>query len=130
MGRGTYDKVVTFESWPYDRCRVLALSTTVRAGDDSRITVVRSTTEAQQLLDADAATGVYVDGGQVLTDFLRLGLIDELTITRAPVILGHGLPLFHDLPHQIRLVHRGTASTGAGMVSTRYVVAHQDQYDC
>ena len=46
MGRGTYDKVVTFESWPYDRCRVLVLSTTVRAGDDSRITVVRSTTES------------------------------------------------------------------------------------
>ena len=129
MGRGTYDKILTFGSWPYERFRVLVLSTTLSVGDDQRITVVRSTAEAQQRLDADAATGVYVDGGQVLTDFLRRGLVDELTITRAPVSLGRGLPLFHDLPDQVRLVHRGTASLGAGMVSTRYDVTHEDQHE-
>ncbi|MEJ5946953.1 dihydrofolate reductase family protein [Pseudokineococcus basanitobsidens] len=129
MGRGTYDKVLTFDSWPYEAFRVLVLSTTLPDGDDPRITVVRSTTDAQQLLDDDRATGVYVDGGQVLTDFLRHGLVDELTITRAPVILGQGLPLFHDLPEQVRLVHRGTASLGAGMVSTRYDVTRDDQHE-
>lgn len=127
MGRGTYDKVLTFGFWPYEKFRVLVLSTTLPTGDDPRITATRSIAEARQLLDDDAATGVYVDGGQVLTDFLRHGLIDEITITRAPVILGRGLPLFHDLPHQIRLVHRGTASLGAGMVSTRYRVARDQQ---
>jgi dihydrofolate reductase len=125
MGRGTYEKVLTFGSWPYERFRVLVLSTTLPTGEDPHITVVRSTAEARQLLDVDAATGVYVDGGQVLTDFLRHGLVDELTITRAPVILGRGLPLFHDLPHPVRLVHRGTASLDAGMVSTRYRVARE-----
>ncbi len=127
MGRGTYDKVLTFESWPYERFRVLVLSTTLPVGDDPRITVIRSTAEAQQLLDADAVSGVYVDGGQVLTDFLRRGLVDELTITRAPVILGRGLPLFHELPQQIRLIHRGTASLDAGMASSRYSVVRDDQ---
>lgn len=127
MGRGTYEKVLTFDSWPYEKLSVLVLSTTLPTGDDPRVTVVRFTDDARQRLDDDAATGVYVDGGQVLTDFLRHGLIDELTITRAPVILGHGLPLFHDLPRQVRLVHRGTASLGAGMVSTRYAVAREHQ---
>lgn len=128
MGRGTYEKVLTFGSWPYEAFRVLVLSTTLPAGDDPRITVLRSTTEARQLLDAENPTGVYVDGGQVLTDFLRHDLVDELTITRAPVILGRGLPLFHDLPKQVRLVHRGT-SLGAGMVSTRYDVTRDDQHE-
>ena len=89
---------------------------------------MRSTNEAEQFLDDDAATGAYVDGGQVLTDFLRHGLIDELTITRSPVVLGRVLPLLHDLPHQIRLVHRGAASPGAGMVSTRNDVARNTQH--
>ncbi|WP_206515516.1 hypothetical protein [Georgenia faecalis] len=89
---------------------------------DARVTVVRSVTEAQRLLDLDAATGVYVDGGRVLTGFLRHDLIDEPTVARAPVLLGRGLPLFHELPHEIRLIHRGTSTSDTGMTSTRYEV--------
>ena len=125
MGRGTYEKVLTFGVWPYDRFRVLVLSTTMREDADDRITVVRSVTQARQLLDLEGATHVYIDGGQVLTDFLRHDLIDELTITRAPVLLGRGLPLFHDLPGEIRLVHLGTATTDTGMTSTRYAVVRE-----
>jgi hypothetical protein len=70
--------------------------------------------EAQQLLERDAATGVYVDGGRVLTDFLRHDLVDELTVTRVPVLLGYRRPLFHGLPREIRLIHRGTVCTDDG----------------
>lgn len=123
MGRGTYEKVLTFGFWPYERFRVLVLSTTLPDDVDARITVVRSVTEARRLLDLDVATGVYVDGGRVLSDFLRHDLIDELTVTRAPILLGHGMPLFHELPQQIRLLHLGTATFDTGMTSTRYEVA-------
>lgn len=125
MGRGTYEKVLTFGFWPYEKFRVLVLSTSLPEDIDPRITVVRSVTEARELLDLDAATHVYVDGGCVLTDFLRHDLVDELTITRAPVLLGRGLPLFHDLPHQIRLIHLGTATSKTGMTSTRYAVVRE-----
>ncbi|MEG9225986.1 dihydrofolate reductase family protein [Aeromicrobium sp. Sec7.5] len=123
MGRGTYEKVLTFGFWPYENLHVVVLSTVLPADADTRITVVRSLTEARHRLDLDAATGVYIDGGQVLTEFLRHDLVDELTVTRAPVLLGHGLPLFHSLPHEIRLVHLGTSISDAGMTSTRYAVA-------
>lgn len=122
MGRGTYEKVLTFGFWPYERFRVLVLSTTLPDAADARITVVRSVTEARQLLDLDVATGVYVDGGRVLSDFLRHDLIDELTVTRAPILLGRGMPLFHELPQEIRLLHLGTATSDTGMTSTRYEV--------
>ena len=61
MGRGTYEKVLTFGFWPYEKVRVLVLSTTLTEAVDPRITVARSITEARKLLDLDAAT--YVDGG-------------------------------------------------------------------
>ncbi len=125
MGRGTYEKVITFGFWPYEKLRVLVLSTTLPDDVDARITVVRSVTEARRLLDQEAVSGVYVDGGRVLTDFLRHDLVDELTIARAPVLLGRGLPLFHDLPREVRLIHLGTATSETGMTSTRYAVVRQ-----
>lgn len=125
MGRGTYEKVLTFGFWPYEKFRVLVLSTTLPDELDPRITVARSVAEARELLDLDAATHVYVDGGRVLTDFLWHDLVDELTITRAPVLLGRGLPLFHNLPHEIHLIHLGTATSETGMTSTRYAVVRE-----
>jgi len=125
MGRGTYEKVLTFGSWPYEKFRVFVLSTTLPEAADPRITVVRAVAEARRLLDREAVTGVYVDGGRVLTDFLRHDLVDELTVTRAPVLLGHGLPLFHELPREIRLIHLGTATSQTGMTNTRYAIARE-----
>ena len=74
------------------------------------------------LLDNEQAGKVYIDGGQVITAFLAADLVDELTISRAPVVLGTGLPLFHVLPHPVRLTHRGTSTTETGMTTTGYRV--------
>ncbi|HXH79326.1 dihydrofolate reductase family protein [Nocardioides sp.] len=123
MGRGTYEKVLTFDQWPYTRFRVVVISTTLTPGNDDRVAVVASIDEACSILDQERAKQVYVDGGQIVTEFLNAGLIDELTISRAPVILGTGLPLFHALPTETRLIHLGTATTDSGMTSTRYRVA-------
>ena len=54
MGRGTYEKVLTFGFWPYGKFRVLVLSTTLAKAVDPRITIARSVTEARELLDLDA----------------------------------------------------------------------------
>lgn len=126
MGRGTYEKILSFDFWPYEKFTVLVLSTTLARGIDPRITVIRSIAEATAFLDDAEASHVYIDGGQVLTEFLGNDLIDELTITRAPILLGHGLPLFHAIPHDIHLTHLGTATFDTGMVATRYAI-HREQ---
>lgn len=123
MGRGTYEKVLTFNPWPYARFRTVVVSTSLNPGHDDRVDVVTSIDEACAILNQENATQVYVDGGQIVTEFLAQGLIDELTISRAPVILGAGLPLFHTLPTETRLIHLGTSTTDSGMTSTRYRVA-------
>lgn len=122
MGRGTYETVLTFDPWPYGRFRTVVLSTTLAPDADERIAVATSIGQVASLLDTEQAGKVYLDGGQVITAFLAADLVDELTITRAPVILGAGLPLFRALPHPVRLVHRGTSTTETGMTTTRYRV--------
>lgn len=121
MGRGTYEKVLTFGFWPYPEHRVLVLSTTL-SDDDARITVVGSSAAAVEALNERGSGAAYVDGGRVIQDFLRLGLVDELTLTRAPVLLGSGIPLFGTLSADVPLTHLGTSISGNGMVTSRYRV--------
>ncbi len=83
MGRGTYEKVLTFHPWPYDRFSVVVISTRLHPGHDDRISVVSTIGEACSFLEEEQATSVYVDGGEVVSGFLGEGLIDELTICRA-----------------------------------------------
>ncbi|MDQ6837955.1 MAG: dihydrofolate reductase family protein [Actinomycetota bacterium] len=124
MGRGTYEKILTFDGWPYGSKQVVVLSRTLPRDGDDRITITRSIDETLSLLDLRRALGVYIDGGQVVQEFLAHDLVDEVTITRAPVLLGDGLPLFGTLQADIRLIHAGTTSSDSGMTSSLYYVAH------
>ena len=122
VGRATYEKVLGFGGWAYEGQNVIVLSRTLPHDHDERITVARDVDEAVGLLDERGAAGVYVDGGQVVQSFLRADLIDELTIARAPVLIGSGLPLFGTLDHDIRLSLRGTATSTSGMTHATYTV--------
>ncbi|NHC13641.1 dihydrofolate reductase family protein [Motilibacter deserti] len=121
MGRGTYEKALTFDAWPYAGRTVLVLSRAL-ATSDSRVTVVRSVDEAVAAIEAAGARRVYVDGGQVVQSFLAAGLLSELTITTAPVLLGDGLPLFGATAADIDLEHRSTRVLGGGFVQSTYAV--------
>ena len=124
MGRGTYEKVVSFSEWPYTGKSVVVLSTTL-PDTDTRVSVVRTLDEACQALVAAAARQVYVDGGQVVQTFLKHGLIDELTVSHAPVLIGSGIPLFSALTHDVRLTLKASHATD-GMVHASYQVEHAE----
>lgn len=122
MGRGTYEKVLTFDFWPYSQHQVIVVSRTL-ATDDSRVTVATSTEEALVLLAERGSTAVYVDGGKVIQDWLQRGLIDDIVLTHAPVLLGAGIPLFGLLDTDVHLIHLATTFNDAGMTSSHYRVA-------
>ncbi len=123
MGRATYEKILTFGYWPYKSKQVIVLSTTL-SEDDENVTVAHTLGEVCELLSSQDASGVYIDGGQVIQSCLREGLIDEITIGVAPVLIGAGIPLFGAIPEDILLTHVGTSYSDSGMTSTRYLVNH------
>lgn len=124
MGRRTFEKTLTFGDWPHDK-PVVVLSRSERplnapAGADVRL----SQSPPADLLVELAAVGwsrVYVDGGQVIQSFLQADLIESLTVTRVPILLGRGRPLFGPLEREMRLEARATTTLPSGLVQTRYV---------
>ncbi|NPD04152.1 dihydrofolate reductase [Nocardioides sp. zg-1308] len=124
MGRATYEVARGFDPWPYAETPVVVLSTTLAAGQDDRVRVVRSLDEASDLFDGMRAGGVYVDGASTVRSCLAAGLVDELTISQVPVLIGAGIPLFGSLPHDIDLSVERSAVLGGGMVQTTYRVHH------
>jgi riboflavin biosynthesis pyrimidine reductase len=66
---------------------------------------------------------VYVDGGITIQGFLRAGLVQRLIITRVPVLIGDGIPLFGTLPRDVRLRHVSTQHYPSGLVKSEYQVA-------
>lgn len=79
--------------------------------------------EPAEIFSRLAASGVqhaYIDGGITIQGFLRAGLIQRLTVTRVPVLIGEGIPLFGALPRDIRLRHIATRTFASGLVQSEY----------
>lgn len=105
MGRNTYEQVLDFDPWPYEELPVVVMSS--RPIDTrGRSSVRASGSSADGLAMELAALGyrrAYVDGGRTVASFLAAGLIDDLTITTIPVLLGRGRPLFAGISSDIPL---------------------------
>ena len=69
------------------------------------------------------AQSLYVDGGVTIQRFLRAGLVDRLVVSRVPVLIGEGIPLFGGLPHDVLLRHVGTRAYPGGLVQSEYTIA-------
>jgi dihydrofolate reductase len=122
MGRGTYDVIAPFAEWPYQGKPVHVLSTTLTSDADPRITVHRDFDEALAAVTAAGYRRVYVDGGRTVHQFLRAGLIADLTLSRVPVLIGTGHTPFGELAADIPLEHVDTRTFPGGMVQTTYRV--------
>ncbi len=125
MGRGSYEKVLTFKEWPYDR-PVLMLSrqladTPVPKALKGKVQFSRHTPkDVLNDLAARNVQRVYLDGGQVIQSFLREGLVADIVITTVPVLLGSGKPLFGSLAQDINLTLLSSRSFPSGLVQSHY----------
>ena len=126
MGRKTYEKVLSFGVWPYNDKPVIVLSgNKVEFPAHLPKTVSCSSESPKELserLSTEGAKRLYIDGGYTIQQFLAEGLIDDITITTIPIILGEGIPLFNGPKNDIFLKHIKTTSFDFGFVQTTYKV--------
>ena len=123
IGRGTFEKVLTFPTWFYQQ-KVFVLSTQIKQIPDylkEKVTVLSMKPKELLLYLSDKGySKLYVDGGKVIQSFLINDLLDELIITRVPVLIGDGIPLFGRLEHDITFNHMQTKIFSNGLVMSRY----------
>ncbi|MCH2449732.1 MAG: dihydrofolate reductase family protein [Gracilimonas sp.] len=127
MGRKTYEKVLSFGGdWPYGKNPVFVLSTSgVKIPDAISETVSSLSGSTQKIVKQLEKLGyqhIYLDGGLTIQKFLEAGLVDEITITKIPVFIGKGIPLFGPLSKDIKLKHVQTEAFNNGFVQSRYEI--------
>jgi len=126
IGRKTFEIVLSFDAWPYGTKPVFVLTHTpgLKAPEGARCEFMSgSPPEIVARLSARGFTHACVDGGVTIQGFLAAGLIQRFIITRIPVLLGSGIPLFGPLPGDVRLQHVATRAFPSGMVQSEYRIA-------
>ena len=125
IGRKTYETVLAFDAWPYGTKSVFVLSTGLLQPPPNEAFVEQMSGSPVEIVSRLAARGIqhiYVDGGITIQGFLRSGLIQHLIITRVPVIIGTGIPLFGPTIGDIALKHIATRQYVSGLVQSEYEV--------
>jgi len=126
MGRNTFEQVLSFGKWPYGATPLVVLSHRLKSLPGSAPDTVSLTAEIPfKLVERLSALGfdhLYVDGGVCIRSFLAAGLIDEITITLIPVLLGAGKALFGPLPGDVRLELLSSQAFDFGFVQSKYRV--------
>ncbi len=126
IGRKTFDVALSFGQWYYGPKPVVVLSS--RPVDFSAVkggVVEQMSGEPAEIVTQLEARGykhAYIDGGITIQRFLAAGMIDRLIVTRVPVLVGAGIPLFGPLPRDIKLRHVATRTYKGGLVQSEYEI--------
>lgn len=133
MGRKCMEMIssmnLTPEQWPYGDTRIIVLSNTLKeAPDNVKGKVEMYSGDLNDLiakLGNDGFMHAYIDGGTTIQAFINLGLINEMTITRAPVLLGEGVPLFGKINRDIKLEQTQAIAFANDFIQEKFVVNYQ-----
>lgn len=123
MGKNTFNKVLTFGDWAYDK-PVFVLSNSLKALPEAlkgKVEVVSGPVkDIVRDLNERGYHNLYIDGGQTIAAFLKEDLIDDLTLTRVPRLLGDGIRLFDFAGLDLAFEHQETTVYGNGLVKSFY----------
>ena len=127
MGRKSFEKVLSFQKWPYTGKPVQVLSRTLTSLPAAVSDLIELTPKLtpHELLDYWTGLGwqrIYLDGREAARSFLKCGLVKHLTLTRIPIILSTGKPLFGNTIPEVILKHLHTRSFASGLVQSDYEV--------
>ena len=127
MGRGTYEVIRDMRPWYYSK-PVVVLSRSITQADipdgiADKVEVMNAEpAEAMRRLEQRGWKAAYVDGGTTIQSFLRAGLVEDMVISRIPVLIGDGISLFGPLDADLVLDHVSTRAFPSGLVQSTYRV--------
>jgi dihydrofolate reductase len=130
MGRKCMEMIssmnLTPEQWPYGDMHIVVLSNTVKEPPENlKDKVEMYSGDIQDLvntLETDGFMHAYIDGGATITSFINRKLINEMIITKAPVLLGEGIPLFGKIKRRIKLENSEVIAFPNDFVQVKYGV--------
>lgn len=123
MGKNTFEQVLTFGQWVYKK-PVFLLSNSLNKLPEhllDKVTILRG--DIKKIitnLNQKGYKNLYIDGGRVIQSFLQEDLIDEIIITRIPILLGKGIPLFGELEQHLQFRHKKTEIYNNILVKSYY----------
>ena len=122
MGRKTYETALGFDAWHYGGKRCIVLSHKESASRHGEEFYTGDITALVDRLGVEGAKRVYVDGGNVIGQFLAAGLVDSVTVSVIPILLGEGVPLAPALGRDVRLELVTHQAFPSGLVQVTYRV--------
>ncbi|NQZ21921.1 MAG: dihydrofolate reductase [Colwellia sp.] len=132
MGRKCMEVIASFaltpEQWPYGDTKIYVLSHSLAVPPENLLGKVEMYAgDIPKLINRLKSNGfkhAYIDGGATITSFINLQLINEMTISKAPVILGDGIPLFGKVDQNIKLVNSEVTVFPNDFIQIRYGVSY------
>ena len=123
MGRNTFELVLTFGNWTYNK-PVFVLSKTLKSVPNNlsdKVEILnKNPNSVVKELNSRKYFNLYIDGGKTIQEFLKRELIDEIIITRIPILLGEGIPLFNVLDKEQKYEHMKTDIFNNALVKSYY----------
>jgi dihydrofolate reductase len=122
LGRKTYHVAATAyrtPKWPYSGKRLIVLSNSLNQIIPEAQLYSGDLVNLVLQLHDEGIQHIWIDGGTIISQFLRLNLVDEMTLSIIPILLGEGIPLFEvkkELP--CRLI--SAQSYRSGLVQGHY----------
>ncbi|MBA3237146.1 MAG: dihydrofolate reductase [Parachlamydiaceae bacterium] len=120
LGRNTYEIAATVQDWPYKGKRIIVLSNTLKTVRSEAELFQGDLTQLVNNLHADGIKHVWIDGGVTVSQFLNLQMVDSMTLSVIPVILGSGMPLFSAIGKELSCSLSSSQSYPSGLVQLNY----------
>ncbi len=125
LGRNSYDVVSSFDIWPYAGKRIVVMTHRPLVPRHGEETYAGPFEILRQNLAREGCRHIYLDGGIAARQGLAAGVVDELTISWVPVVLGKGIPLFAEGLPQCAWRLRESKALPSGLLQGKYVPARE-----
>ncbi|WP_181679029.1 GNAT family N-acetyltransferase [Candidatus Protochlamydia amoebophila] len=119
IGRKTYEVAITVPNL-YAGKRVVVLSNSLSTVREDMELYCGDLIQLISQLHSAGVKHIWIDGGVTISHFLDLQIVDSMTLSVIPIILGSGIPLFNpiDKEHACRLI--SSQSYPSGLVQLNY----------